>query len=248
MSDACLIIIGNEVLSGRTQDANLSFLGTRLNELGVRLKEARVIADDTDVIIESVNTCRVQYDYVFTTGGIGPTHDDITSDAIARAFDLPLIRHPDALALLQQHYENPADLNEQRLKMSDVPEGATLIDNPISKAPGYQIGNVFVLAGVPVVMRAMFESLKHRLTGGEPMQSRTIVAFIGEGILAAGLGQVQDAYPMAEIGSYPFFRSGKLGAALVVRCTDKSVLDAATDAVSAMVKGLGVEPHEEVNS
>ncbi|MBT5244623.1 MAG: competence/damage-inducible protein A [Rhodospirillaceae bacterium] len=245
MSNACVIIIGNEVLSGRTKDANLSFLGERLNEIGVRLLEARVIADDTDTIIENVNDCRARFDYVFTTGGIGPTHDDITSDAIAKAFGLPLIRNPEALALLQQHYSNPEDLNEQRLKMCETPEGATLIDNPISKAPGYQIGNVFVLAGVPVVMRAMFESLKHRLVGGLPMLSITIVAYIGEGVLAGGLGVVQEAHAAVEIGSYPFFREGALGSALVLRGTDQAGLEAAAEAVREMVRGLGVEPFEE---
>jgi molybdenum cofactor synthesis domain-containing protein len=248
MSDACVIIIGNEVLSGRTQDANLAFLGEQLNEIGVRLKEARVISDDTDVIIETVNDCRARFDYVFTTGGIGPTHDDITSDAIAKAFGLPLIRDAGAVALLQQHYDNPEDLNEQRMKMCEMPEGATLIDNPVSRAPGYQIGNVFVLAGVPVVMRAMFQSLKHRLAGGLPMQSKTIVAYIGEGVLAGGLGIVQDAHSNVEIGSYPFFRDGKLGAALVLRSTDEDALEAAAEAVRDMVRGLGVEPFEEADS
>jgi molybdenum cofactor synthesis domain-containing protein len=248
MSNACVIIIGNEVLSGRTKDANLSFLGERLNEIGVRLLEARVIADDTDIIIENVNDCRARFDYVFTTGGIGPTHDDITSDAIAKAFGLPLIRNPEALALLQQHYSNPEDLNEQRLKMCETPEGATLIDNPISKAPGYQIGNVFVLAGVPVVMRAMFESLKHRLVGGLPMLSITIVAYIGEGVLAGGLGVVQEAHADVEIGSYPFFREGALGSALVLRGTDQAALEAAAEAVRDMVRGLGVEPFEEASA
>jgi molybdenum cofactor synthesis domain-containing protein len=245
MSNACVIIIGNEVLSGRTKDANLSFLGERLNEIGVRLLEARVIADDTDTIIENVNDCRARFDYVFTTGGIGPTHDDITSAAIAKAFGLPLIRNPEALALLQQHYSNPEDLNEQRLKMCETPEGATLIDNPVSRAPGYQIGNVFVLAGVPVVMRAMFESLKHRLVGGLPMLSITIVAYIGEGVLAGGLGVVQEAHPDVEIGSYPFFRDGSLGAALVLRGTDQATLETAAEAVREMVRGLGIEPYEE---
>lgn len=245
MSNACVIIIGNEVLSGRTQDANLSFLGTSLNDLGVRLMEARVIADDTDTIIENVNDCRARFDYVFTTGGIGPTHDDITSHAIAKAFDLPLIRHPDALQLLKQHYSNPEDLNEQRLKMCEMPQGATLIDNPISRAPGYRIGNVFVLAGVPVVMRAMFESLKHGLVGGPPMQSRTVIAYIGEGVLAAGLGDVQNDHADVEIGSYPFFKEGKLGAALVLRSPDQAALASAAQAVHDMVRGLGVEPFEE---
>ena len=245
MSNACVIIIGNEVLSGRTKDANLAFLGERLNEIGVRLLEARVIADDTQIIIDTVNDCRARFDYVFTTGGIGPTHDDITSAAIAKAFGLPLIRDPDALALLQQHYDNPEDLNEQRLKMCEMPEGAILIDNPISRAPGYQIGNVFVLAGVPVVMRAMFESLKHRLVGGLPMLSKTVIAYIGEGILAGGLGEVQEAHASVEIGSYPFFRDGKLGAALVLRGTDEAALGVAAEAVRQMVRGLGVEPFEE---
>ena len=245
MSNACVIIIGNEVLSGRTKDANLAFLGERLNEIGVRLLEARVIADDTQIIIDTVNDCRARFDYVFTTGGIGPTHDDITSAAIAKAFGLPLIRDPDALALLQQHYDNPEDLNEQRLKMCEMPEGAILIDNPISRAPGYQIGNVFVLAGVPVVMRAMFESLKHRLDGGLPMLSKTVIAYIGEGILAKGLGEVQEAHASVEIGSYPFFRDGKLGAALVLRGTDEAALGVAAEAVRQMVRGLGVEPFEE---
>ena len=149
MNYACLIIIGNEILSGRTQDLNLAFLGKRLNKLGIRLAEARVISDDSDVIINTPNECRSKYDYVFTTGGIGPTHDDITSAAVANAFGVPLIRDPEALTLLRQHYANPKDLNEQRMKMCEVPKGAKLIDNPISKAPGYQIENVFVLAGVP---------------------------------------------------------------------------------------------------
>ena len=245
MSDACVIIIGNEVLSGRTKDANLSFLGKRLNEIGVRLVEARVIADDTDTIIENINNCRARFDYVFTTGGIGPTHDDITSDAIAKAFGLPLIRNPEAQAMLEQHYKNPEDLNEQRLKMCEMPEGSTLIENPISKAPGYQIGNVFVMAGVPVIMQAMYDSFKHRLVGGLPMLSITIVAYIGEGLLAGGLGVVQAACPDVEIGSYPFFRDGSLGVAVVLRGSDQTALEAAAEAVRELVKGLGIEPFEE---
>jgi molybdenum cofactor synthesis domain-containing protein len=245
MSDACVIIIGNEVLSGRTKDANLSFLGKRLNEIGVRLVEARVIADDTDTIIENVNNCRARFDYVFTTGGIGPTHDDITSDAIAKAFGLPLIRNPEAQAMLEQHYKNHEDLNEQRLKMCEMPEGSTLIENPISKAPGYQIGNVFVMAGVPMIMQAMYDSFKHRLVGGLPMLSITIVAYIGEGLLAGGLGVVQAACPDVEIGSYPFFRDGRLGVAVVLRGPDQTALEAAGEAVRELVKGLGIEPFEE---
>lgn len=248
MTNACLIIIGNEILSGRTQDLNLAFLGRHLNDIGVRLTEARVIADDTETIVETVNACRAKYDYVFTTGGIGPTHDDITSAAIAKAFNLKLVRNSEALSLLSLHYTNPSDLNDQRLKMCDMPEGAVLIDNPISKAPGYQIENVFVLAGIPTIMQAMFQALKERLEGGRPMQSRTIIAYIGEGLLAKGLGEVQDKYSEIEIGSYPFFRNGKLGTALVLRGPDKITLNTATTAVKRLVLGHGVEHFEETSA
>lgn len=247
MSNACVIIIGNEVLSGRTQDANLSFLGTRLNEIGVRLAEARVIADDTDTIVNTVNECRAKFDYVFTTGGIGPTHDDITSAAIAKAFGVELYRDQKIVDLFLQHYK-PEELNEERLKMCDFPVGSSLIENPISKAPGYQVENVFVLAGVPVIMQAMYEALKDRLDGGKPMQSKTVIAYVGEGVLAKGLGEVQEAHSTVEIGSYPFFRQGRLGSALVVRGADEDLLEAATQAVRDLVDGLGVEHHDEVSA
>jgi len=247
MKTACLIIIGNEVLSGRTQDLNLAFLGGRLNDIGVRMTEARVIPDVTDTIIEAVNACRRNFDYVFTTGGIGPTHDDITSHAIAQAFGVPLYRHPDAVAAMRQHYSKDAELklNEQRLKMCDVPEGAELIDNPISKAPGYRMENVFVFAGIPKIMQVMFEGMKESLVGGPPMLSRTVVAYMGEGTLAAGLGDIQNDYPMVEIGSYPFFRAGKFGSSLVMRSLDAAANDRATEAVKQLVRGLGAEPEEE---
>ena len=158
---AALIIIGNEILSGRTQDANLAFLGEQLNELGVRLREVRVIPDVEDTIIETVNTLRQAFDYVFTTGGIGPTHDDITADAIAKAFGVELVRDPGAVAALRTHYTSDDDLNEQRLKMCDIPQGAELIHNPISLAPGFQMENVFVMAGVPKIMQVIwFQHLK----------------------------------------------------------------------------------------
>ena len=248
MSSACMIIIGNEILSGRTQDVNLAFLGKRLNEIGILLAEARIITDESEVIVNTLNECRFKYDYVFTTGGIGPTHDDITTAAVAKAFNLPLFRDPEALALLRQHYTNPKDLNEQRLKMCEVPRGAKLIDNPISKAPGYQIENVFVLAGVPRIMQAMYEGLKDRLVPGDPIKSRTIVAFIGEGILAKGLGDVQSLYSQIEIGSYPFIRGGKLGTALVLRSKDQKALNEATVAVTNLVSGFDVEHFEETSA
>ncbi len=248
MKNACIIIIGNEILSGRTQDLNLAFLGKRLNEIGIRLEEARVIADVSEIIIKTLNDCRSIYDYVFTTGGIGPTHDDITSAAVAKAFGVPLLRDPEALALLRQHYADPKDLNEQRMKMCEVPKGAKLVDNPISKAPGYQIENVFVLAGVPRIMQAMYESLKDRLIPGKPMKSRTIVAFIGEGVLAKSLGDIQNVYSQTEIGSYPFIRDGKLGTALVLRSTDQKALDEASVAVTDLVSSFDAKHFEETSA
>jgi molybdenum cofactor synthesis domain-containing protein len=242
---ACVLIIGNEVLSGRTQDANLQYLAKSLNEVGVRLMEARVIPDIEETIVAAVNECRAKFDYVITTGGIGPTHDDITSACVSKAFGVRHVRNPEAEARLRRHYARPEDVNAQRLRMAEMPEGAELIDNPVSKAPGYRIGNVIVLAGVPRIMQAMFEGFRHKLKGGAPMLSRTVVAFVPEGKMAAGLGAAQAAHPAVEIGSYPFFRDGKLGASLVVRGTDAQAVAAATEAVKATVCAQGGEPIEE---
>ncbi len=244
---ACLIVIGNEVLSGRTQDANLQFLGTRLNDLGIRLVEARVIRDDEQTIVHTVNACRAAFDYVFTTGGIGPTHDDITSAAIAKAFGVALERNPDAVAVMQSHYK-PGDLNEARLTMADIPAGGILIHNPVSKAPGYQMENVFVLPGVPRIMQAMFEGMKERLTGGAVVHSMTLVAFIPEGSLAGPLAKVQEAHGGVEIGSYPFIRHGRLGVSVVVRSTDMDEMEAAAEKVRAQMRGAGSEPMEDDRS
>lgn len=241
---ACVLIIGNEVLSGRTQDANLQFLAARLGELGIRLREARVIPDDEDVIVATVNECRARFDYVFTTGGIGPTHDDITAASMARAFGVPLVRDKEAEALLRRHYTE-ADFNPARQKMADVPEGARLIKNPISSAPGFQMDNVFVLAGVPAIMRAMFEELQDRLEGGRPMVSRAIAAHVGEGAIAAGLGAVQERYPDVDIGSYPFYRRGRIGTTLVLRSPKPERVAAAAQEVADLVRAQGVEPMEE---
>ena len=241
---ACLIVIGNEVLSGRTQDANLQFLGTRLGDLGIRLAEARVIPDNQQSIVHTVNACRAAFDYVFTTGGIGPTHDDITSAAIAKAFGVGLERNPEAVALLQSHYR-PGDLNEARLTMADIPAGAVLIDNPVSKAPGYQMENVFVLPGVPRIMQAMFEGIKERLTGGAVVHSMALAAFIPEGSLAGPLAVAQDAHPTVEIGSYPFVRHGRLGVSVVVRSTERGALAAAAEQVRALMRAEGGEPMED---
>ena len=240
---ACVLIIGNEILSGRTKDANLPYLAEGLNAIGVRLMEARVIPDVPQTIIDTVNAVRPKFDYVFTTGGIGPTHDDITAECIAAAFGVPLIRHPEALARLERHYP-PGGLNEARLRMANTPEGAILIDNPVSTAPGFQIGNVLVLAGVPAIMRAMFEGVKHRLVGGKPMLSRTVTSNLPEGTMAADMTALQARYPDVEIGSYPFFRMGRSGTSIVLRSTDVARLASATEEMKAIMVALGGEPVE----
>ena len=241
---AAVLIIGDEILSGRTRDVNLAAIARFLNGLGIRLCEARVVADETAEIVAAVNGLRARYTYVFTTGGIGPTHDDITADSIGAAVGLPVTHHPEAIALLKSHYTQ-ADLNEARLRMARTPEGAILIDNPVSKAPGFQIGNVFVMAGVPAIMRAMFEGVQSRLTGGKPQQSRTVVSQLPEGVLAKGLGEIQDRYPDLEIGSYPYFRRGAYGTSLVLRGVDPVRLDAGADEVRGLVRELGGTPLDE---
>ncbi len=241
---AALLIIGNEILSGRTQDANLAYIALGLNGIGVVLREARVIPDVAETIIASVNELRARYDYLFTTGGIGPTHDDITSECVARAFGVKLILHPEAHRMFLEYYQ-PGELNEARLRMAHVPEGATLIANPVSRAPGFQIGNVFVMAGIPRVMQAMFDGVKHRLRGGVPMQSHTVSCGIPEGLLAKGLGGIQDRHQALEIGSYPFTRRGQFGVALVLRGRDAAELAKATEEVKALIRELGGAPVEE---
>jgi molybdenum cofactor synthesis domain-containing protein len=240
---ACILIIGDEVLSGRTQDANLKYLAGNLSAIGIRVAEARVIADDEATIMGALNQCRAAHDYVFTTGGIGPTHDDITSASVAKAFGVELVRHPDALALLMRHYR-PGDVNEARLKMADVPDGASLIANPVSSAPGFRMGNVFVLAGVPEIMRAMFDGIKHQLAGGPPIRSQSLVAYAPEGAVALPFGELQKQYPDLDMGSYPFQRLGQTGVSLVVRGTDAGRLAEAMEKLKAIVRGLGVEAED----
>lgn len=240
---AAVLVIGNEILSGRTKDANLHYLAEQLTEIGIRLTEARVIPDVEGRIVETVNELRAKFDYVFTTGGIGPTHDDITSGCVAKAFGVKLLKNPRAVKLLTDHY-GAANLTEARFRMAHIPEGATLIDNPISTAPGFQLGNVFVLAGVPAIAQAMFAGLKGKLKGGDPVHSKTVGGYIGEGVIAKDLGALQDRYPMLEIGSYPFFRQGKFGASFVIRGTDKAKIAAAAEELRAIIVKLGAEPIE----
>jgi molybdenum cofactor synthesis domain-containing protein len=241
---AAVLIIGNEILSGRTQDANLNFLAKGLGEQGILLREARVIPDVPDVIVATVNELRARFTYLFTTGGIGPTHDDITSECVARAFGLPLTVHPDAHRAFLSYYK-PGELNEARMRMAMTPEGATLIPNPISRAPGFRIGNVFVMAGIPSVMQAMFDNVKGGLRGGPPVLSRTLVCAIPEGLLAKGLGEVQARFADLDIGSYPFTRRGTFGVALVARGREAARLEQCKDAIADLISSLGGTPVEE---
>lgn len=232
---AAVLIIGNEILSGKTQDVNLNAIALRLLPIGVRLAEARVVADIESAIISAVNALRASYDYVFTTGGIGPTHDDITAASIAKAFGRPLIQHPEAYQLLL-HYYGADKLTPARLLMANTPEGATLINNPVSAAPGFQVENVFVMAGVPDIMRAMMEDCAARIKGGPAFQSRTVNCLVPESLIATQLGQIAHAYADCDIGSYPWFRLGQYGLSLVVRGTDAARLDAAAEEILTLVR------------
>ena len=234
---ACVLIIGNEILSGKTQDANLQFLGLELAKLGIKLAEARVVRDEPEMIVAALNECRAKCTYVFTTGGIGPTHDDITAECVARAFGVPLTLDPDAVERLRR---GRVELNEARLKMARVPQGATLIDNPVSHAPGFRIGNVFVYAGIPAIMRAMFLASVPLLTRGAQILSTSIDVYAREGDLAEPLERIARAHPEVEIGSYPFAREGRFGASLVVRGTDTAAVERVREEiVQAMVALAG---------
>jgi molybdenum cofactor synthesis domain-containing protein len=241
---AAVLVIGNEILSGRIADENLSYIALGLAEIGIRLIEARVVRDDEAAIVAAVNELRARFTYVFTTGGIGPTHDDITSACIAKAFGVPLLRNPDAVRVLETHYP-PGALNEVRLRMANIPEGGVMVENPVSRAPGFQIGNVFVLAGVPMVMRAMFDGIKRRLRQGPPMLARSISCALGESILAVELGRIQERFADVEIGSYPYFRPGGFGVSLVARGIDAARLGEVADAIKAMIRNLGGDPRED---
>jgi molybdenum cofactor synthesis domain-containing protein len=239
-STAAILIIGNEILSGRTQDVNIQYLAKRLGEIGIHLDQARVIPDETPVIISAVRQLAASHTYVFTTGGIGFTHDDRTAASMAEAFGVSIEEHPQALRLLQDYYGDA--LNEARRRMALIPVGATLIDNPISKAPAFQIQNVFVLAGVPSVMQGMFESLIGRLTGGKPIQFAAVSCSLPEGVIADELALLQDRHPEVDIGSYPYFKLGVLGVSLVMRGVDEDSIASATKDVSDMIRSLGGEP------
>jgi molybdenum cofactor synthesis domain-containing protein len=243
---AAVIIIGDEILSGRTKDQNLSFLAEALNEVGVQLHECRVVADIEADIVAAVNALRARFDYVFTTGGIGPTHDDITADSIGAAFGLKVDHNPEAVAILEAHYAHTgAELNEARMRMARTPAGAAMVENPVSKAPGFRVENVYVMAGIPAVCQAMFHSLKHELVGGDPVRSISIAVHLAEGVLAKGLTALQEKYPDVGLGSYPFYREGRFGASIVARSQMPDRLAAAADDIRQMMRDLDGEPIEE---
>jgi molybdenum cofactor synthesis domain-containing protein len=225
---AAMLVIGDEILSGRTRDANMYHLAGQLTEHGIDLREVRVVSDDAAAIVAAVQALSAAYDNVFTSGGIGPTHDDITADCIAAAFDDHIDVRPDARALLQAHYDrNGQDLNEARLRMARIPDSATLIDNPVSIAPGFSVQNVHVMAGVPSVFQAMVASVLPTLTGGAPMLSQTLRINRGEGDIAGPLGALAIDFADLSIGSYPFQKDGKYGANIVIRGQDMARIDAA---------------------
>ena len=239
---AALCVIGDEILSGRTQDKNIAQVATWLNDHGIQLAEVRVVPDVEERIVEAVNALRSAYDYCFTTGGIGPTHDDITVDAIAAAFGVPVIVHPEARRLLEDYYANRSDgmqLTETRLRMARTPEGAELIPNPTSGAPGVRIGNVFILAGVPYIAFAMLEALSGKLEGGRPVVSVTVGARAPESDVADLLKSTQDEHPGVTIGSYPFFRDGLYGSNFVLRSLDEQLAKRCAGALAERLEAAG---------
>jgi len=236
---AGLLVIGDEILSGRTQDRNVAQVGTWLNLQGIRLAEVRMVPDDMARIAEAVNALRDSYDYLFTTGGIGPTHDDITVDAIAAALGVPVVVHPKARAALETYYASRGGVTAARLRMARVPEGAELIENRMSGAPGIRLKNIFILAGVPHIATLMLEALSGRLEGGRPLLSCTLGCWVPESEVADILGETERAHPGCQIGSYPFFKEGRVGANFVIRSTEGAPLDACRADLVARLRAAG---------
>lgn len=238
---AALIVIGDEILSGRTQDKNVAQVALWLNLQGIRLSEVRVVGDTEAAIVEAVNALRARNDYLFTTGGIGPTHDDITVDAVAAALGVPVIVHPQARAILEGYYATRGGITEARLRMARAPEGAELIENRMSGAPGIRIGNLFLMAGVPHITAMMLDALTGVLEGGQPLLSRTIGGWVPESEVADLLRATEKAHALCQIGSYPFFREGRVGANFVVRSTNAAALDACLADLEAGLAAAGRE-------
>ena len=240
---AALMVIGDEILSGRTQDKNVAQVATWLNEQGIRLSEVRIVPDDARRIGDTVNELRATYDYVLTTGGIGPTHDDITVDAIAAAFDVPVVVHDQARAILEEYYRGrPGGLTDARLRMARVPQGAELIPNPTSGAPGVRIENVYIMAGVPHIAASMLEALTGKLEGGRPVVSLTVGARAPESDVADLLRETEASHPGVAIGSYPFFKDGLYGANFVIRSEDSALARTTSDDLSQRLREAGFEP------
>jgi molybdenum cofactor synthesis domain-containing protein len=238
---AAVLVIGDEILSGRTQDTNTTAIARFLSALGIDLKEVRVVGDVEDEIVGALNALRVRYTYVFTTGGIGPTHDDITADAVAKAFGVGIDYHPEALELLGARFK-PGEFNEMRKRMARVPLGGTLVRNQVSAAPGFQIENVFVMAGVPMIMRSMLEDLAPRLSRGRVVQAVTISARVAEGAIAAELARLQAESPAVSIGSYPWHREDGFGVQLVARGRDALAVEKASQGIEEILRAAGAEP------
>ena len=240
---AALVVIGDEILSGRTQDKNVGQLATWLNDHGIRLSEVRIVPDDVERIGEAVNALRAAHDYLFTTGGIGPTHDDITVDAIAAAFGVPVVVHPEARRILEDYYrDRPGGLTEARMRMARAPEGAELLKNPSSGAPGIRMGNVYILAGVPGIAASMLEALTGKLEGGRPVVSVTVGARAPESDVADLLRETEEAHPGVAIGSYPFFRDGRYGSNFVIRSEDGDLARRTGDELAERLRDAGFEP------
>jgi len=236
---AGMVVIGDEILSGRTKEKNIGHLAEMLTAVGIDLKQVRIVADEQATICEAVNALRASYDYVFTTGGIGPTHDDITADAIAAAFDLPCTYHPEAYPLLEAHYASRGvEFTEARKRMARTPEGAALIANPVSVAPGFNIGNVYVMAGIPAVFQAMLDNVIPTLRTGAKLVSATVPCSFGEGTIGGPLGEIQKAYPETIIGSYPKFEGKSFWTEIVIRSRSEETLHAAKAAVEEMLDSL----------
>ena len=246
---AAILVIGDEILSGRTKDKNIGWLAEELTKLGISLCEARVIGDKQDVIMAHVTYLSDAYDYVFTSGGIGPTHDDITTRSVASAFGVPVVRHPEAEARLQRHYEGTdIEFNEARQKMADIPDTASLINNPVSAAPGFKIKNVHVMAGVPSILQGMFATFSHTLIGGVQPTRITIQCSIGEGSIAKIMENIAIKFNDVSVGSYPWFKPGQFGTAVVLTGLDKDNVDKAAVQLEALVRKGGHEAHRDLDN
>lgn len=238
---AAIAIIGDEILSGRTQDKNVSQIALWLNLQGIRLREVRIVPDVEQEIVDCVNALKGRYDYLFTTGGIGPTHDDITVDAIAKALGVDVVIHPEASAMLHAYYESRGGLTEARLRMARVPNGAELIPNRMSGAPGIRHGNIFIMAGVPHITAGMLDALTGTLEGGQPLLSATVGCWVAESEISEMLEAVEKAHDGCQIGSYPFFREGKVGSNFVIRSVDEAVIAACADDLIAKLAEINRE-------